>query len=236
MIAVREVRMHAVADLRPYAATNPKKPLAARLRKGLVSSLKEWGFAGVAVVAPNADGSAEILDANTRYQELLDAGVEQIPCVVMDNLAGDPDDPEVRDKRTLFITTFDGSRKIFDHDAVIENLRQLAERGASVNKMQSLSGIDNLSRILEANKKAAKAASQKMAKASAAQHQSIVLYGPADDIEAIKELTKSIKLRLSASERVRIVLEQAADNLDWSDDTVTTILLATIARFQEMEE
>jgi hypothetical protein len=211
--------------------------LAARLRKGLVSSLKEWGFAGVAVVAPNADGSAEILDANTRYQELLDAGVEQIPCVVMDNLAGDPDDPEVRDKRTLFITTFDGSRKVFDHDAVIENLRQLAERGASVNKMQSLSGIDNLGRILEANKKAAKAASDKMAKAKAeVPHQSIVLYGPADDIEAIKELVKSIKLRISASERVRIVLEQAADNLDWSDDTLTTILLATIARFQEMEE
>jgi hypothetical protein len=63
-----------------------------------------------------------------------------------------------------------------------------------------------------------------------------VLYGPADDIEAIKELVKSIKLRISASERVRIVLEQAADNLDWSDDTLTTILLATIARFQEMEE
>jgi hypothetical protein len=65
-LKVNPVRILTLDQLHPNPE-NPKKPWDSKGFKGLMTSLATFGFAGVAIVAPDPDGTFTILDANTRY-------------------------------------------------------------------------------------------------------------------------------------------------------------------------
>lgn len=207
---------------------NPKRPLGLKYKRGLRASLDRFGFAGLLVVAANDDGTYEVLDGNTRLDELERAGVETVPCVVYRNMD--------RTERRAFVLAHDRHRKVFDEDVVLSQLQELAEKGGDVRALATLAGKDNLDRLL------AEAANGRngVAPASAAppppQSGSLVLYGPASEIQAIAGILKQIKGRLTNLERARKALEQAVEFLDWSDDRLLACLLATVARFGEGEQ
>lgn len=207
---------------------NPKRPLGLKYKRGLRASLDRFGFAGLLVVAANDDGTYEVLDGNTRLDELERAGVETVPCVVYRGMD--------RTERRTFVLAHDRHRKVFDEDVVLSQLQELAEKGGDVRALATLAGKDNLDRLL------AEAANGRdgVAPASAAtpppQSGSLVLYGPASEIQAIAGLLKQVKGRLSNLEKARKALEQAVEFLDWSDDRLLACLLATVARFGEGEQ
>lgn len=206
---------------------NPKRPLGLKYKRGLRASLERFGFAGLLVVAEDGDGSYEVLDGNTRLDELERLGVESVPCVVYRGMG--------RDERRAFVLAHDRHRKQFDEDAVLAQLQNLAAAGGDVKALAALSGKDNLDRLL-----AEASASGGASRAAAAPRDappamgSLVLYGPAADLDAIRAVLKEVRGRLSAAERARKVLGDLAGLLDWSDERVLAVLLAAARRFAEV--
>src|SRR6185312_6114032 len=96
---------------------NPKRPLGGKYRRGLQTALAEYGFAGVLVVAANADGSFTTLDGTSRLDLLDREGVEEVPCVVLADCAEGM--PEWAERRREFVLAHDRHRKVFDEEAVI---------------------------------------------------------------------------------------------------------------------
>lgn len=207
---------------------NPKKPMGLKYLKGLRASLKTNGFSGLFIVAPIEDGEYEVLDGNTRFDELAKAGIEQVPCVIRDDL-------DTIEKRKMFVLGFDRHRKQFDESSVVEQIRELAKSGIDTKTLETISCVDNIANLItERTKKAAEAvhASAKSSK-SAGQKASLVLYGPSEDIDSIKELAKQIHGRMSGAEKLHAVLTQSTDAIDWTDEMIVSIILATIGRYQE---
>lgn len=207
-----------------HNSDNPKKPLGLRYKRGLRAGLEEFGFAGVLVVAADGDGRYEVLDGNTRLEELEREGVEEIPCVVLTGLS--------REDRQTFILTHDRNRKVFDEDVVLTQLQGLADRGKDLRKLSILVSKENLARLLQ--EKAAgglKVPPGTTPGAALPAMASLVLYGPADEIKAISELLKQVKGKLTFLEKGRKTLGQAVAFLDWSDEKLLACLLAAIAHF-----
>jgi hypothetical protein len=204
---------------------NPKKPFSSKSKRGLRESLAKYGFAGVCIVAPNDDGTYEVLDANTRRQELDEAGVERVPCVIMHDL-------KTREERNLFSITYDRHKKIYDDVAVVRQLREIVDRGFDAKHVEKLTGIDNIAKYASISKKEIEniktAADGKTSSMS-----SLVIYGPSEEIESIKQLAAAIKKRMSISEKIRSLLEQANEHADWSDGTVVAFALAVIAKIHK---
>lgn len=221
---VNPVQVLDLGSLRPNPE-NPKRPLGARYRRGLQTALAEYGFAGVFVVARNADGTYTTLDGTSRLDLLDREGVERVPCVVLEDCAEGM--PDWQDRRREFVLAYDRHKKIFDEDAVLGQLQALAERGRDHARLAALAGKENLQRLL-ASRQAAPA--PEAPKAAAPAMASLVLYGPAEDVGAIRDLLKGIKGR-SLAGKARAALGQAAEFLDWSDERVAAVLLATVARF-----
>src|SRR5437762_3242168 len=98
-----------------------------RYSRGLETSLQEFGFSGLFNVAPNADGTFEVLDGNTRVELLDDAGAADAPCVVHRDMA--EGEPGWQERRRAFVLSYDRNRKLFDEDAVLAQLKALAARG-----------------------------------------------------------------------------------------------------------
>lgn len=212
------------AALRPNS-DNPKRPLGIKYRRGLTAALEEFGFAGVLVVAANADGTWMTLDGTTRLDVLDREGVESVPCIVLADLAEGM--PDWQERRREFVLSHDRNRKVFDEDAVLGQLRQLAERGRDLKRLAVLSTKDNLERLLAAQQAPAAGAAPAPKTAPMA---SLVLYGPAADLAAIKELLKQTK-GPSLLGKARAALGQAAEFFDWTEERQVAILLATVARF-----
>lgn len=198
---------------------NPKKAFSARHQKGLRASLKQYGFAGCFVVAADPDGTYEILNGNSRVEELRAAGVTEVPAVVYENMPGE--------ERTKFVLAYDKHAKPFDEKLVIAQLRELAEKGEDVRHLADLTAEENLARRL-ANQSARANAT---VMAAAAKMDSLILHGPAEDIAAIRDLIKTIRGQVNQSGRVVAALTQIKNHLDFTDEQWVTILLATMARF-----
>jgi ParB-like chromosome segregation protein Spo0J len=220
---VQQVELVATDRLRgnPH---NPKKPLGLKARKGLRASLERYGFAGIFVVAQNDDGTCEILDGNTRLEELQRAGVERVPCVVY---RGMPDD-----ERRAFTLAHDRHRKQFDEEAVREQLAGLAGReGADTQALAKLAGkpVDKLLR--EASVRQAAAEGQlKPAAAEAV----FPLFGPPEDIVAVREAMKAIRERLPLLTKASRLLGEAVAALD--DARLLPLILSAHARFKAAAE
>jgi hypothetical protein len=223
-IETRSVKLLPVSSLVPNP-DNPKKPMRAKESSGLKRSLKKYGFASVLVVAPNQDGTYEVLNGNTRLDELRENSVPEVPCVVMDDLAE-------RDERTEFVLTYDRHHKVYDEERVIGQLRQLAQAGKDVRELQIASGVDNLKQIL-ANQQAAYQEQLQSGRSAMPVMGSIVLHGPAEDIELINAALSEMKKRMSSVTKIAEIIVQAEENIDLNDETFATILLATIVRYEE---
>lgn len=222
-MVVNEVRALPVERLRHNPA-NPKRPLGLKYKRGLRASLDRFGFAGLLVVAANSDGTYEVLDGNTRLEELERAGVESVPCVVYQGMDAA--------ERKAFVLAHDRHRKVFDEDAVLAQLQQLAEDGGDTKSLALLAGKDNLDRLLA---EAQGGGSQALATPAAPlpAMASLVLYGPAAEVKEINALLKQVKGRLTNLEKARKALGQAVEFLDWSDERLLAVLLAAVARFGE---
>lgn len=202
--------------------TNPKKPMGLKYKRGLRESLSRFGFAGLLVVAENDDGTYEVLDGNTRLDELSQAGIESAPCVVfrgMDAL-----------ERRKFLLAHDRNRKVFDESAVLADLERLAAQGEDLKSLAKLSGKDNLERLLSESV-ARKPLSQSNPAAILPTMASVVLYGPVVELTGIRELLKQVRGRGFLLEKTRQALGQAIQFLDWTDERLIAVLLATIAAF-----
>ena len=219
---VNPVKLVPTIQLRANAS-NPKGPLGLKYKQGLRTSLARWGFAGLFVVASNDDGTFEVLDGNTRLEELEKAGTENVPCVVFDGMG-----PEERKK---FVLAHDRHRKNFNEDAVMAQLEQLAHNGEDLKELALLSGKDNLKKLL-AEMSGQPVDMPDVPQAKVAPMASMVLYGPASEMESIKGLLKQIKGRLSTLEKSRKALADAAEFLEWGDEKTLLVLLATIAKVQ----
>jgi len=193
-----------------HNSDNPKKPLGARFSKGLKASLKKFGFAGVLVVASNDDGTYEVLDGNTRLDELEASGVADIPCIIMAGM--EPDE------RRTFVLAHDRNRKVFDEDAVVAQLTELARRTADLAALGALTATDNIRQIVEATQQRTRAGVKQAQQGKPDVHGSMTLYGPAEDIDAVRQLLKRIKGRLSDPWKARATLEQADQYLDLTDE------------------
>lgn len=228
---IHKVRPVPLAALRPNP-DNPKQALGARYRKGLQASLKKYGLADVLVVADNLDGTFMILNGNTRYEELLEAeDVEDIPCIVMDDMAGRPADPDVIAKRRLFAVSFDRHRKLFNEDMVIDQLRALNESNhASLKELQELSGVERLSQVLSETQSVQRKKQQEVA---AKQTATMIVQGPADVIADIRSLLKTVKMRMSESEKIRSLMAQMGDYVDWTEERIAVIALGVLARMND---
>lgn len=200
---------------------NPKKPMGLRYRKGLKASLSQFGFAGLFVVASNPDGTYEVLDGNTRLEELAEAGVREVPCVVLDLDA---------DARKEFVLAHDRNKKVFDEDVVTSQLKALADRGRDVKALATLTATDNLQQLLQEASKVRPTTQTTMA--TIAPQGSLVLYGPAEDIQAVKELAKRVRGRMSPVIRLRQSLEQAEHFDALSDEGFLLALISTLSRMQ----
>lgn len=218
---------------------NPKKDIGQKQLRGLRSSLKEFGFAGICNVALDQDGIYTILDGNTRTEELEANGITEVPCYIHDSMAWNA--PNSITKRREFVLSFDRNRKIYDERRVMEELQTLVASGLDVKKLSDLTCMDKLKRICEEGKhgnakttetetkEALEAASQKLPEMA-----SLMLYGPTTEIDRIRTLIKSVKGRFSATKKVVITLEQAAANLEMDDDTFLACFLAALAKFQDI--
>lgn len=228
---IHQVRPVPLASLRPNP-DNPKQTLGARYRKGLQASLKKYGLADVLVVADNLDGTFVILNGNTRYEELLEAeGVADVPCIVMDDMAGEPSNPEVAAKRKLFAVSFDRHRKLFNEDMVVDQLKSLYEAShASLKELQELSGVERLSQVMEAAQTRQR---KKQQEVTSQQTATFIINGPADVIADIRSLLKTVKMRMSESEKIRSLLAQMGDYVDWTEERVAVIALAVLARMND---
>jgi hypothetical protein len=226
---VNAVKLLPVSALRA-SKDNPKKPMGARYLTGLRAALEEFGFAGVLIVAENdtKPKTYEILDGTTRLEELTEAGVKQVPCTLLDALA--EGQPGWQEGRVKFRLAHDRHRKQFDESAVIAQLRSLASKGEDLKQLGKLAAKANLERLLSppAEGGAAVVATLKQEPCG-----SLVLYGPAKEIEAIKGLLQSIKGRFSNLEKARKALGDAERFLQWDDDKVLALLLALVAKFSE---
>lgn len=198
---------------------NPKKPMGARYRRGLKASLAKFGFAGLLVVAgPDADGTYEVLDGNTRLDE-LDGQADSVPCVVLDlDAAG----------RREFALSYDRNRKLFDEDKVVEQLRALAGGGADVKALEALSGVENLRLLIDDQRRAAPAPPPTPARMP--EQASLVLYGPAEDVQAVRELLKRLRSRLPSASKARSLVEQAEHYQDLGDESFLLAFLSACAR------
>lgn len=220
---VQPVELVEVARLRgnPH---NPKKPLGLKARKGLRASLDRFGFAGLFVVAANEDGSCEILDGNTRLEELQREGVERVPCVVYRNMPPD--------ERRAFTLAHDRHRKQFDEEAVREQLASLAgQPGADTEALAKLSGKSVDSLLKQA---AAKQAAAEGGLKDAAGETMLVLFGPAEDLVAVREKLKSIRERLPLLMKANKALAEAVVALD--DGRLLALVLSVFQRFQQAQE
>lgn len=200
--------------------SNPKRPMGARYLRGLRASLASFGFAGVLVVAgPDADGTYEVLDGNTRLEELDAAGAAEVPCIVLDLDA---------DARRAFVLSHDRNRKLFDEDKVVEHLRALAGGGADVKALEALSGVENLRLLIDDQRRAAPAPAPTPARMP--EQASLVLYGPAEDVQAVRELLKRLRSRLPSASKARSLVEQAEHYQDLADEAFLLAFLSACAR------
>lgn len=227
---VNETRALPVGRLRTNASANPKRPMGKKYKDGLRACLEDFGFTGTLAVAENADGTYEVLDGTTRIEELEREAVKKVPCsVVAVCKEGLPDWQALR---TEFRLAFDRHRKQYDEEAAAGQLQALAEKGREVARLATLAGKANLERLL--GQRAAPAADVPMPAPKAQAMASLVLYGLAEDVTAIKGLLKQVKGKLLAG-KARLALAQAVEFLDWEEEKVLTVLLATVARYSEAE-
>lgn len=204
---------------------NPKKALGLRYRRGLKGSLEKYGFAGLFIVAPNKDGTFEILDANTRFELLAEEGIKEVPCIVMENL-------KTAESRRLFALTFDRHRKVFDEDIVIEQLREMVQSNkVEIKQLETLSGIDNLKTLTAelSTRLERETAERATGPREKSELGSLVLYGPSEDIDTIKALLKTVRCRVSAIEQAKLLIEQFEAFGKVTDEAFLGALLKAIA-------
>lgn len=232
---VNPVRLLPLKQLRTNP-DNPKKPLGRRYGQALQASLVEFGFSGLFNVAENADGSFELLDGNSRCDLLDKEGVADVPCVVHDDMREGVEG--WRERRKAFVLSFDRGRKVFDEDMVVAQLKELASRGADVAKLATLTAQENLKQLLAETARAttAKAAEGvRKALGKAAAQSSLVLYGPAEDVESVRQLLKRMRGRLSPLVKLRSTLEQAEAFQELSDEQFLLAFCSALGRLAATE-
>lgn len=220
---VQPVELIAVSRLRPNPH-NPKKPLGLKARKGLRASLDRYGFAGIFVVAENEDLTCEILDGNTRLEELQRAGVSEVPCVVYRGM------PE--EERRAFTLAHDRHRKQFDEEQVREQLSNLAAKdGADTKALSKLAGksVDSLLKQAAAKREGAEAQIK-----DAAGEAVLVLFGPAEDLASARERLRAIRERLPLLTKAARALGEALAALD--DERMLPLILSAYQRFVTAKE
>lgn len=205
-----------------HNSENPKSPLGKKYKDGLQAGLARWGFSGVLVVAADDDGRYEILDGNTRLEELRRNDVKEVPCVVHRGMSAD--------ERKKFVLAHDRNRKKFNEDVVLAQLEGLVAKGENAKNLALLSGKDNLERLLaEKQNKATASQSQTTGGGGPVAMVSMVLYGPVAEIAKIKGLIGTVKGRLSTLEKARKDLDDAGKFFDWEAEESLVCLLATVA-------
>lgn len=163
------------------------------------------------------DGKCTIVDGNSRLDKLEKAGVLEVPCIVHADMAEGVDG--WKDRRILFLMTYNRHQKIFDEDAVIARLRELAPRQSDLAKLGRLAGVDNIRQVVDHATQKAKESVAKATKAGpAGQCTSLVLYGPKEDVDAVKALLARVRSRLGPVFKMRTTLEQADAYQDLSDE------------------
>lgn len=224
-----------VDKLRPYSEQF-KKAIGPQHLAGIRACIKEFGFSASFNVALDADGLYTVLDGNTRLDELQAAGVKSVSCIIHDDMAHDQPDAAMRRKQ--FVLSFDRSHKVYDEPRVLGELKDMVAKGYDPKKLSALCNVKKLQRIVDEdnqNKKEASADVQRQLndQAKPPAQESMVLYGPVEEIAQIKKLLKLIRGRFTTTQKVVMTLEQANANLDIEEDAFLSVLLATIAKFQD---
>jgi hypothetical protein len=108
-------------------------------------------------------------------------------------------------------------------------LKDLASKGRDVKQLADLTATENLRQLLEESAGRRTAAGQAQPKA-VPQQGSLILYGDAEDIVAVKELLKRLRGKVSAALKVRQTLEQAEQYQDASDEQFLLCYLSALRR------
>jgi hypothetical protein len=217
--------------LRPYGR-HLKKPMGPRQLSSLRYLIDNFGFAGVFNVAEDPGPSYVVLDGNTRLEELRARNVQSAPCIIHSALCHTIADHEAL--RHEFVLGFDRARKVFDERQVVEDLKTLVHQGRDLNSLVKLSGVEKLKRMLEEDKsKLAQSPSLSQQIASSSDMQSLVLYGPSSQIGKIRDYLRTLRGKLTSSEKVHNFLVQAVDNLDVEDEAFLTVFLHALIVYQE---
>lgn len=220
--------------LRPYDGPALKKPIAPRTLRALRASIREFGFSGTLNVAADDGGIFTTLDGNTRLEELQAAGIPACFCYVHDDLAWNVSGAEGRRKQ--FVIAFDNSRKQYDTETVLGELKDLVAKGADIKRLADLSGVEKLKRIVEESKAGAEKAMAGVNTAAVAPvsaQESMILYGPVTEIAKIKDLLASIRGKFTMSAKVAMALEQAHANLDIEDEQFLACFMSSLGAFQK---
>jgi ParB-like chromosome segregation protein Spo0J len=88
---VKHMRRVALTDLDPFKFGNPRA-MTPKMRKALMASMTDLGFAQPIVVREAPDGRFEILNGHHRREVLMESGVTDVEVVVLDV----PDDKRAR--------------------------------------------------------------------------------------------------------------------------------------------
>ncbi|OQB45010.1 MAG: hypothetical protein BWY01_01501 [Synergistetes bacterium ADurb.Bin155] len=171
-----DVRILPLEKLIPNAS-NPKKPLPKKHEKGLQASLETFGFVGVLLVsAPDEAGNFAILDGNTRYDELVERGIDQAPCLVADWI-------DTKEKRMEFVLAYDRHLKMFDPDMVMAQVKELIDAGEDRDLLEVLTAVEEAASIVTESVNSAIEDAEDEAEEEESMadegHDSIVIVGPA---------------------------------------------------------
>lgn len=199
---------------------NPKKTMGKMHKTGLHASLKEFGFVGALIVAPDSNGKYIICDGNTRVDELkkFKEFVDGVPCIIRSELA----DPV---KRRKFVVAFDRARKQYDEKKVVQEAQDLISLGEKKEKLEPLFALADLDFSIQQFGEDKGVHLPPMTA-------TLQIDGPEDVIQNCNSLIRSIKGAQGKSGKLQSALEKG-QNIDWNDDRAVIIALSIMHKHSE---
>lgn len=216
-------------------ADNPRLAFREGDLNALRVSLDEFGLADTLQVAAEPGGLFLVLNGNDRLREAQEAGVGELWCVILPDMAYDL--PDAHARRMEFVLAFDAIGKKFCKEKVQARITEAIASGSSNERLSSLlnrSVTPRKSRKGAAEEdperatRVAEAISGAAARATALA--TLTIQGPAEDIARVREILGTLREEISSSRTLIEVLGAARASIPGEDEAFLSVFLATLAR------